>query len=47
MAKKKQTTKQVRLSLKYYEQLRRAAFRRRVPMAKLLAEIVDYYQNEL
>jgi hypothetical protein len=40
MAKKKQT-KQVRISLKHYEQIRRIAFRAHIPMTAVLEQIIN------
>jgi hypothetical protein len=38
--KKQKVSKQVRVSLKHYEQLRRAAYRAHKPMAAILEEII-------
>jgi len=38
---KKKVTKQVRVSLKAYEQLRRVAFRKHQTMIELLEQLID------
>jgi hypothetical protein len=43
--KKKKITKQVRVSLKHYEIVRRVAFRSHVTMTALLEQLVDNYRT--
>jgi hypothetical protein len=42
--KKKKQTKQVRISLKHYELIRRVAFRAHKPMTAILEEIINRHE---